>query len=445
MEHVNACLMMLFAHLSAGDQSNFDPSGPLPSYLRKHEQKAVLSVAGIFALLHKYEFCGGRGTGPIEDLINHWPKIRKWIHHLLYRALTRKASPSVAPITFDELHFAKMGDNWTMFNMVSVIFIEISNQTAYFKSVLANDGSFTLILKLWARLVRSPSTPIPHRTRDTFLLIECLQVAMAKGDLHSMQTQLLREVNGDANAVATFIIKPIRDAANASPSLSDFESDDQLLGSSILLLDKLLGGAMGGLDEKPSIFGPAFLNDPNTNPRPLIISILAKYSGLCREPRHDLPQSLREIFTSLFEICITLLWHEGSTDFVVQLLDGGILDTYANFVPSLSAFSKNDLTLPATLLKQNIAPYLSHPSVISAAKNALHRLEKERKSDYEALAKSTEPCTCIRDAWQYFKGYTFERAALKGVYDAKFRKEDKMSCNSVGVLSFFCSCSILFT
>lgn len=213
--------------------------------------------------------------------------------------------------------------------------------------------------------------------------------------------------------------------------MSDFESDDQLFASSIQLLDKLLGGALREFDEKPSVFGPAYFNGPKMDPRPLIIRILNKYTALCREPHHELPQSLRDVITSSFEICITLISHEGSTNFVVQLLDGGILDTYANLVPSLSAFSKDDLSFPATLLKQNIAPYLSHASVISAAKNALHRFEKERKADYEALGRTTEPCTCVRNAWRYFKGHAFERATLKGVYEAKFRKEDKLSCSSV--------------
>ncbi len=40
------------------------------------------------------------------------------------------------------------------------------------------------------------------------------------------------------------------------------------------------------------------------------------------------------------------------------------------------------------------------------------------------------------DAWRYFKGYAFERATLRGIYEAKFRKADKLSCSCVSL----CGC-----
>ncbi len=73
---------------------------------------------------------------------------------------------------------------------------------AYFNTVLAYDGSFPLILKLWVRSIRQSPTcmPVEQRIRDTFRFVECLQVAVANGDLDSMHTQLLHEVDGDVSA-----------------------------------------------------------------------------------------------------------------------------------------------------------------------------------------------------------------------------------------------------
>ncbi len=169
---------MLFTHLSAGgDKSKHNPAEPLPQSLRQYEVKAFLALVGVFTVFCKFE-PKGFGTGPVQDLVNQWPNIRWWIHHFLYRALTRTASPLTAPITNDEVHLSRMGNDWTVFNIASTVFFIISTNATNFKAALANDGSFTLILKLWARSVQSPPTPNLQRTRRTFLLVDCLQIAL---------------------------------------------------------------------------------------------------------------------------------------------------------------------------------------------------------------------------------------------------------------------------
>ncbi len=310
-----------------------------------------------------------------------------------------------------------------------IIFSIFLTVPSYFEAALTNDGSFTLIMKLWARWTCRPPSPNLHLPRDTMLFCEVLRVSISKGNTHGVQAELVKEVEGNSDYVAAFITISIRNAISSNVSLlSVLTADDQILTPSILLLDKLLGGSMGGVDEKLSVFGPVFLNDPKLDPRPLLITVLAKYSGLCKEFGHNAPTPLRNLLSATFEVCSTLLWYEGSIEFAVQLLDGGLLDAIANLVPTLKVFSKRELSVAAFLLQQNIATFLSHAIVISAAKNALHRLEKERKADYEALGKMKSP---LGDAWRYFRGHAFERATLKGIYEAKFRKEDKLSCDSV--------------
>ncbi|KLO12547.1 hypothetical protein SCHPADRAFT_410983 [Schizopora paradoxa] len=423
-KYVKETLAMLFAHLSAGDQSTFNPAGPPPPRLRPFEAKAFLSMAGIFTVFNKYDLSGTPDAAPIKTLVENWPKIRKWIQHFFYRALARKVPASEAPITNDEACFAKMGEGWTIFNMVLVIVTYARYDDTFFDSVAPKDGTLTMILKLWARIARyDPTlavTPIDHYCRATLLFANCLQLSKDIESTECMSTQLVNEMGGDAKAIVVFLTRPLRDAAKMTPS--EFSGQAMLLGSSMQLIHRLLDGVMGGLIQRP-IFGKAFLEDPKLNPRPLMAKILTKYSAIRSDT--DLPYGLREIIRSAFQLCSSLVYYHEAIDFVVHLLDNGLLEVYANLVRGLPSLSNYELRPAAILLKQDISTFLSHECVISAAKNALHRLEKERKDDYLAL-KGKE--SGLKDAWLYFTGHAFERATLAGVYNAKFRKEDKLTC-----------------
>lgn len=356
---------MLFAHLSAGDHSQFNPTDPLPQNLRPYEAKAFLSMVGVFSVFVEYKY----EAGPRQELVNHWPNIRKWIHHFLNRALLRKESPAVAPITSDELFLTKMGDDWTVISIVSSIFsIFRDYNRAHFEETLANDGSFAFILKLWARLIRTPTTPIPHRLRDTLLLLHCLELAQIKGEQHAIQKQLLQDVGGDSGVIATFVIEPIRDAANAKSSKSSSETDHQqlsVLSLSLQLTEKFLAINRGHVAGRPFDLGRAFLTD-KINIRYLIINIVKKYTRLFYDLRRAASVALRAIITSSFVICGILLCYEGSIDFAVHLLNGKILDSIMNLFPALNQFSKPNLESMASLLKHNIPTFLCHEAVISA-------------------------------------------------------------------------------
>ncbi|KLO12414.1 hypothetical protein SCHPADRAFT_890810 [Schizopora paradoxa] len=424
-QYVQAALSMVFAHLSAGDQSSFNPAGPIPPHLRRYEAKAFLSLAGVYTIFSKYNSTENLGAAPVKTLIDNWPKIRRWIQHFFYRALARTVPPSEAPITDDEACFSRMGADWTVFNMVLVILTFVRLDIPFFKTALAKDGTYTIVLKLWARMVRSDptmtTTTVDYCRKASLLLNDCIQVS--KGNV--MQIQLLSEFGGNAQVIAVFLTKPLRDAAKMT--LSEFSSQASILGPSMMLIHRLLDGVTGGVDQRP-IFGQAFLANPKVNPRPLMAIILTKYTSICNN--NDLPYVLLEIVRSAFQLCSSLLFYRETIAFVLKLLDDGLLEAYANLVPGLDGLTDLELNPAAVLLKQNISTFLSHESVIVAAKNALHRLEKDRKADYTALKMRDSG---LKDAWLYFTGHAFERAVLKGVYDIKFRKEDKLSCGSCHV------------
>lgn len=419
---------MFISHLTAGDQSTFKPAGPLPANLRKHQQKAFLSMAGICTLFQGISIAKGSYAfgGPYKELLDRWPKMRKWVHYFLNRALTRKVDPTEDPITRDELHFARLGPNWSVFSMVSVIFTFFLKDGSYSETVLAKDGSFTLMMKLWTRWLSRPPYQDPHLLINTHLFNEVLRVANANGTKLDVQEELLREVDGNDQFVASFTSVPIRVLAETTPSLSDLSADDQLVTPSIMLLNNLLGGTFGGIDATPSVFAPAFFRNPKIHIHDYILSILTNYSKFCVELRQEVPESLRDLLSASFSLCSTLLWYDGAVDYAARLLDNGILDVYANLVPSFTTLSTHDVSTASFLLEQGIAPLLSHGIVISAAMNALHRLEKDRKADYDAIAQAGSR---LSDAWCYFRGHAFERAALKGIYAAKYRKEG--DCNYV--------------
>ncbi|KLO12425.1 hypothetical protein SCHPADRAFT_941249 [Schizopora paradoxa] len=417
-------LAMLFSHLSSANQSSFNPAGPIPPPLRPYETKALLSMAGIYTILTKYNTPQALGAAPIGTLVDNWPKIRKWIQHFFYRALARTAPPSQAPITSDEVRFLQMGEDWNIFNMVVVILTFIRQDYPFFKSVVSKDGTFTLVMKLWARTVRLDpaltTTPHTFHRKATLLFSDCLQILRGSGKTDGMSAQLLKEMGGDARAIAAFLTRPIRDAAKTTHS--EFNAQSILLGPSMQLIHRLLDGVTGGVDPRP-VFGQAFFANSTTNPRPFMTKILVQYSARCNV--NNPPFIVLEILRCAFQLCISMTFYQDAIDFVVKLLDGGLLDVYANMVQALAVLTDLEIIPAAVLLKHNTATFLSHECVIVAAKNALHRLEKERKADYMALKETSSG---LKDAWIYFAGHAFERAILKGVYDAKFHKEDKLSC-----------------
>lgn len=212
-----------------------------------------------------------------------------------------------------------------------------------------------------------------------------------------------------------------------------------LLGPSLQLIHCLLDGVTGGVNERP-IFGRVFLDNLKTDPRRLIGKILIKYTAICRGD--NLPLILREIVGWSFQLCDVMLLYERAVEFVIKLLDNGLLETYANMVQGLGfgALTNFETDRAAILLKQEIATLLCHENVISTAENALHRLEKDSISDLRAL-KETE--SGLQDAWQCFIGHVFQRAVFKRVYDTQFRKEDKLVCNFVRASHFLLQCLLL--
>ncbi|KLO12546.1 hypothetical protein SCHPADRAFT_904995 [Schizopora paradoxa] len=416
-------LNMFFTHLSAGDQSSFNPAGPLPPCLRPYEERAFLSLGGIFTIMTT-------GAARTKTLMDNWPRIRKWIQHFFYRALARTASPLDAPITNDELLFTRMGPDWTIFSMILAILAHFrldAGNFPFFKTVLAQDGTFTLVVKLWARIVRSDpslkSTPAQYYRKATLLLADCLLVMDSPES--TLRTQLLSEVNEDVKSIAAFLIMALCNAARMKPS--EFSSRAAFLWPSAELIPRLMYGVTCERDQAP-VFYNAFFNNPKTNPRPFIVKILKKYTSI-HNANNQVNRRL-EIIGSVFQLCNTLLICIPPIEFAVGLLDNGILSAYANMIQHPQNFTANELKPAAELLKQNISTLLTHETVITAAKNALNKLERDRREDYLAL-KNTE--CALKDAWLYFTGHAFERAILKGIYDVKFRKEDKLSCDSCHV------------
>ncbi len=335
------------------------------------------------------------------------------------------------------MRFAQMGEDWSVFNIILVILDFVRQDVQFFSTALSNDGTFTLILKLWARLVHAPPTSVTHRKGATMLFVDSLVILRAAGSLSSTRAQLLREVGGDASAIAVFAVRPLRDAAKIS--LSEFGNQASLLAPSIQLVHRLLDPVTGAADEQ-AIFERAFCGNLRTDPRPLMVKIVPKYTAACRGD--DMPIGLRGIIRWSFQLCSTLLLHGDAINFILKLLDNGLLEAYANLVPSLNGFTDHEMKAAAALLKHDIATFLEHESVITASKNALHKLERERKSDYKAL-KETE--SGLKDAWRYFIGHALERIILKGIYDGTFRKMDKLRCELVrAFVCFSCASLTLF-
>ncbi|KLO19545.1 hypothetical protein SCHPADRAFT_992784 [Schizopora paradoxa] len=417
-QHVDAALSMFFAHLSAGDQSNFDPVKPTPPRLRRYEERAFLSMAGLSAIFKSYT---SFSVAPFQILVDKWPKIRKWIHHLFYRALS-KGDIDFSSMSEDELRCSMMEDDWSVYHMVVRILMVLRQDTEFFTTELMEGGNFTLMVKLWARMVHaSSSVSVEHRRMATLLFADCIYFVSVAGNPNPA-AQLIDEVNGGAKAIAAYIVKPLSDAASMPPY--EFSTQADFLAPTILLIHRLVVEvrSTGNAYEK-SGFGPAFFDNPNTNPKRFVAEILKKYTAIYAYG--DPPLVLREIVGISFQLCDALLLHPDAVAFIIKLLDDGLLDAYANMAQCLQRLTGLE-TKPATLLlKDKIGCFLVHGAVIKASKNALHRLERDRKKDYMALRDADSG---LKDAWQYFTGNAFERAIFKGLYDSKYRKADKLSC-----------------
>lgn len=111
-----------------------------------------------------------------------------------------------------------------------------------FQNGLAKDGTFTLVVKLWARIVRSDpslkSTSVQYCRNATLLLANNLLVMDSPES--TMRIQRLSEVNGDAKSIVAFVMMPLRDAARMKPS--EFASQAALLWPSTELIHRLLNG-----------------------------------------------------------------------------------------------------------------------------------------------------------------------------------------------------------
>ncbi|KLO12551.1 hypothetical protein SCHPADRAFT_411071 [Schizopora paradoxa] len=424
---IEEVLSMFFSHLSAGDQSNFDPTKPLPPHLLPYETRSFLAMAGIFTVCNKYYFYRAVvvDAAPTKALGSNWTRIRKWIHHFLYRALARTASPAETFITDDEANFSRHGEEYTTFNMVVIILTFVSHYPSVFGTAIASDGTYDLVLKLWAQTVFSnAAVSTNHYGRTTVLLATCFESFNGPEASRDMQSKLLHEVGGDWEPLITFLLKPLHSAAKTKTS-PDLYSQISHLESSISLIKRLSEDGIEG--SKGGVFGKVFFNS-KLNLRPLVVNVLKKYTAMCDNdhPRFMVLMAVRAIL----HLCLVLFQYQGAVGFVVKLLGDGILDAYANLAPGLRGLTDFVLEPAVYLLKEGISTFLTDETVITAAKNALHRLEKNRKTEYRALNETTSG---LKEAWLYLTGYIAARVVFKGFYDSQYRKEDKRSCVSCGV------------
>ncbi|KLO12549.1 hypothetical protein SCHPADRAFT_410976 [Schizopora paradoxa] len=419
---IEEVLSMFFSHLSAGDQSTFDPTKPLPPHLRTYETRSFLAMAGIFIVFNKYYTPKTIDAAPVKPLARNWTKIWKWIQYFLYRALARTVPPAEAPITPDEASFTNHGEEYVTLNMVVVVVTLISYEPSVFETVVANDGTYDLVLKLWAQTVFSnAAASTNHYRRVTVLVASCFKSLKGPDASRDMQSKLLHEVGGDWEPLIAFLLKPLRSAAKCKTS-SDLYSQISHLESSISLIKRLSENGSEG--SKGSVFGKAFFN-PKLNLRPLVVNVLKKYTAMCDNdhPRFMVLLAVRAIF----HLCLLFFLYQGAAGFVVKLLGDGILDAYANLASGLRGLTDHVLEPAVYLLNEDISTFLTDEIVITAAKNALHRLEKDRKTEYQVLKETTSG---LKEAWLYFTGHVTARVVLKGFYDSQYRKEDKRSCVS---------------